>query len=338
MARVAIAGGSSSTLGVSIISALEATGGRYLPVILSREPKANHASILGTRDLEVRQVDYHSHSSLVAALCDVEVVISVLLIPGPDWVTAQINLLHAAEEANCRRFAPSEFALSGWAQARVDILESKNVVWRAVQSSVDLGRIDAARFPCGMFMNYLGIGCPGNETRTEALAGFQEGPYLFHLDNHDSPWVDVPVRRDGTFPSLTMTDIRDVGRFVVAALDLPEPWAGRELGMAGDTLSFDELLALCRQHTGMAIEARAVTVEQLRTQLNSVPSNQLLARMELQLSIVCTCDGSIVKPVLNKLCSIQPTRVDEYLQRYWGPFAKDLPNNTKADSPVRCDI
>lgn len=323
MARVAIAGGSSSTLGVSIISALEATGGRYLPVILSRERKSNHASEIWPRNLEVRQVDYHSHSSLVAALCDVEVVISVLLIPGPDWVTAQINLLHAAEEAGCHRFAPSEFALSGWAQARVDILEAKNVVWRAVQSSVDLGRIDAARFPCGMFMNYLGIGCPGEATRTEALAGFQEGPYLFHLDNRHSPWVDVPVRQDGTTPNLTMTDIRDVGRFVVAALDLPEPWAGRELGMAGDTLSFDELVALCQKHTGMAVEARKVTVEQLQTKLVSVPPHQFIARMELQLSIVCACDGSIVEPALNKLCSIKPTRVNDFLQRYWGQFAKD---------------
>lgn len=327
---VAIAGGTSPTLGASIISALLSTGGRYVPIILSRENKANKNLSPWLQDLEVRQVDYHSHSSLVAALRDVEVVLSVLLIPGPDWVTAQINLLHAAEEAGCRRFAPSEFALTAWAQSKVDLLEAKNVVWRAVQASIDQGRIDAARFPCGMFMNYLGIGCPDNKTREEALAGFQEESYLVHLDDSQSPWIEVPILADGTFPSLTMTDIRDVGRFVVAALDLQEKWAGRELGMAGDTLCFEDLIALCEKYTGRPVEARLTTEGELQTRLSTIPPEQFISRMECQLSIVCTYDGSVVQPTLNRLCSVQPTTVDEYLRRFWGPFAtKDHNLNTE---------
>ncbi|KAJ5106072.1 hypothetical protein NUU61_003419 [Penicillium alfredii] len=318
--RVAIAGGSSPTLGASIVCALLATHGRYVPIVLSREIDGRSSNELGPayENVETRHVDYHSHESLVAALRDVDVVLSVLLVPGPEWVTTQVNLLRAAEVAGCRRFAPSEFALTSWAQTRVDILEAKNEVWRAVQASVDKGHIDAARFPCGMFMNYLGIGCPDESKRAEALAGFQEGPFLIHLDDHDSPWVEVPVRSDGTFPELTMTDIRDVGQFIVAALDLEEPWAGRDLGMAGDTLSFETLIALCQRHVERTIDIRRLTEQELQARLTSMPSHEFIARMECQLSLACAQDGSVVSPTLNQLCPVQPTTVEQYLELFWG--------------------
>ncbi|KAK5789911.1 hypothetical protein VI817_007198 [Penicillium citrinum] len=330
--RVAIAGGTSPTLGASLIDALLATGGRYVPVILSRGKVATWSPKMHQNGVEVRQVDYHSHASLVAALNDVEVVLSVLLIPGPDWVTAQVNLLHAAEEAGCRRFAPSEFALSAASQSKVDILKAKNEVWNEVQASVDQGRIDAARFPCGMFMNYLGIGCPDGENRVKALAGFQEGPYMIYLDRQPS-WVEVPIRADGTTPSLSMTDIRDVGKFVVAALDLQEPWAGRELGFSGDTLSFDELVSLCEKHTGRAVEARRVTTDELKSRLSSVSPDEFIKRMEIQLSIVCAHDGSVVEPTLNSMSSVNPTTVDKYLQHYWGPCMDDRNDTHGAQHP-----
>ncbi|KAJ5642915.1 uncharacterized protein N7484_005422 [Penicillium longicatenatum] len=314
--RVAIAGGTSPTLGTSIVSALLATQGRYTPVILSRK-KRDVSRPSAQQSCEIRYVDYSSQPSLVAALRDVEVVISVLLIPGPDWVTAQVNLLHAAEEAGCRRFAPSEFSLTEHAHTMVDLLAAKNVVWKEVQTSIRQGKIDAARFPCGMFMNYLGIGIPEEEIRLEALAGFQEGSFLIHLDA-PSPWIEVPVHADGSFPSLSMTDIRDVGSFVVAALDIEEPWGGRDLGMAGDTLSFADLISLCEQYTGKSIEVRKVTKAELITRLRGIPPSQFIQYMECQLEIVGTLDQWVIDPALNRLSSVQPTTVEQYMRQYWG--------------------
>ncbi|KAJ6010353.1 hypothetical protein N7451_001765 [Penicillium sp. IBT 35674x] len=316
--RVAVAGGTSPTLGASIVSALLATHGRYTPVILSRENK-REASRLSPlqQNVEIRYVDYSLQTSLVAALRDVEAVISVLLIPGPDWITAQVNLLHAAEEAGCRRFAPSEFALTDYAHTMVDLLAAKNIVWKEVQTSISQGTIDAARFPCGMFMNYLGIGIPKDEIRLEALAGFQEGSFVVHLDAQ-SPWIEVPVRADGSFPNLTLTDIRDVGSFVVAALDIEEPWGGRELGMAGDTLGFTDLISLCERYTGKPIQVRKVTKPELVSRLQSIPPSQFIQYMECQLEIVGTLDQWVIDPTLNRLSSIQPTTVEQYMKRYWG--------------------
>lgn len=70
-------------------------------------------------------MDYTSHPSLVAGLRDVEIVINVLLIPGPDWVTTQLKLLHAAEEAGCRCFVRPDLLSCTGAQARVDLLDAK---------------------------------------------------------------------------------------------------------------------------------------------------------------------------------------------------------------------
>lgn len=316
--RVAVAGGTSPTLGTSIVSALLATQGRYTPVILSRESKREASRLSpAQQNAEIRYVDYSSQTSLVAALRDVEVVISVLLIPGPDWITAQVNLLRAAEEAGCRRFAPSEFALTDHAHTMVDLLAAKNVVWKEVQTSMSQGKIDAARFPCGMFMNYLGIGIAKDDIRLEALAGFQEESFLVHLDA-PLPWIEVPVRADGSFPDLTLTDIRDVGSFIVAALDIKEPWGGRDLGMAGDTLGFTDLISLCERYTGKSVQVRKVTKPELVTRLRSISPDRFIQYMECQLEIVGTLDQWAIDPLLNRLSSFQPTTVEQYMKRYWG--------------------
>ncbi|KAJ5641837.1 hypothetical protein N7490_005837 [Penicillium lividum] len=314
---IAIAGGTSPTLGASIVSALLATG-RYTPVILSRKIKQVPSWLSSLhQNVEIRHVDYNSHESLVAALRDVGVVISVLLIPGPDWVTVQVNLLHAAEEAGCRRFAPSEFALTDRAHTMVYLLGAKSIVWKEVEVSISRGKIDAARFPCGMFMNYLGIGIHDEAIRLEALAGFQEGSFLVHLDD-PSPWIEVPVRADGSFPSLTLTDIRDVGTFIVGALDIDEPWGGRELGMVGDTLNFADLISLCEKYTGKSIHVRKVTRPELVSRLRDIPPAEFIRYMECQLEMVATLDQWVIDASLNRLCSVQPTTVEHYMKRYWG--------------------
>jgi uncharacterized protein YbjT (DUF2867 family) len=311
MPKVAIAGGSSPTLGASILAALSNTH-NWTPVILSRQTNTPKPSPPG---IETRYVDYTSHTSLVAALRDIDTVLSVVLIPGPESITYQLNLLNAAIEAGCRRFAPSEFALCEQSQAQVDLLQPKNVVWEAVKGKVEKGLIDAARFPCGMFMNYLGIGV-GGEQEKEARAGFAEGAFLVHLDAEPA-YVVVPVRADGSAPSLTLTDIRDVGRFVAAALELEE-WGGRELGMAGDTLGFEELIRLCERYTGKKVEVRRVTIQQLEERLKEIPNEDMLKRMDCQIAMACARDGSVVPGVLNEVCSVQPVKVEEFLRKYWG--------------------
>ncbi|KAL4892147.1 hypothetical protein BDV59DRAFT_180938 [Aspergillus ambiguus] len=313
--QVAVAGG-TGTIGASIVTALASNN--HTPIILSRKTDKQDDGTTSTSSegIEIRYVDYSSHASLVRALRGTSAVISALLIPGPEFVPYQINLLHAAEEAGCSRFAPSEFALSFSAHYEVDLDHAKIAVWNEVKMSLERKAIDAALFPCGMFMNYLGIGAPRS---AEALAGFTEGPLMFHLNDPQGPWVEVPVQSDGSFPSLTMTDIRDVGRFVVAALEMREPWNGRQLGMAGDTIGLAEVIGLCEHYVGKKIEVRPVTQSQLEERLHSFGPDDFLSRLDCQYTMLCGRGGCVVEPTLNALCpQIRPVSVKMFLEAFWG--------------------
>lgn len=80
--------------------------GKHTPIVLSRSSK----SIPDNPNVEVRMVDYSSHSSLVPALQDIHTVIVTLTDPEPtEFVASQLALLKAAKEAGVRRFAPSEW-------------------------------------------------------------------------------------------------------------------------------------------------------------------------------------------------------------------------------------
>ena len=141
MVTVAVAGGTSSTLGRSIVTAISQT--TNTPVILTRQ--SPHAPSTKYK-AEVRQVDYTDQDALVKALSDVHTVISVLKIPGPEWAEYQINLLHASKRAGVKRFAPSEFDNGPLADYRVDILGLKPGVWKECEAS----GLECARFSGGM--------------------------------------------------------------------------------------------------------------------------------------------------------------------------------------------
>ncbi|KAL1955732.1 hypothetical protein VTO42DRAFT_8130 [Malbranchea cinnamomea] len=323
MVKVAIAGGSSPTLGRSIVKAILATNGRHTPIILSRRkprnsgtPDDENFSVVNGQRVETRYVDYHDQGTLVAALRDIHTVISVILIPDSmDFVTTHVNLLHAAREAGVKRFAPSEWALGSRAHDKADNDAAKIEVWREVERS---GGLEATRFVCGGFMNYLGIGCPGpREKREEALAGFREVPYLFNVAEG---WAEIPLKEDGSYPRLTMTEIGDIGRFVAAALDL-ERWE-TEMPMAGDVLGFGEVVKLAEKVTGRRFRVKEVTKEQFQKEIEGLAPEDWIRHMECTYSKIF-CDDQIgetvLDPLLNRLCpQVKPITVAQYLEKYWG--------------------
>ena len=319
MVKVAIAGGSSPTLGKAIVQAIQDTS-THTPIVLSRRERDHDGELKlwsgyeHGQQVQVRYVDYHDQSSLVTALQGIHTVISVVLTPDPtEWVTAQINLLHAAKEAGVKRFAPSEWAFGSRAHEKADIDRPKIEVWKEVEKS----GLEATRFVCGGFMNYLGIGCPGlKHLQDEALAGFSEGPYLFNLKDG---WAEVPLKADGSYPRVTMTEIGDIGRFVAAALDL-DKWED-EMSMAGDTLRFDEVIKLAEEATGKKFKVIKRTKQQLQEEKDSLGPEDWIRRMECTFSMLY-CDDvddeTALDPLLNRLCpDVKPIKVSEYLEKYW---------------------
>lgn len=318
---IAIPGG-TGTIGQSIVSALQSHP-EYKPIILSRATSSHPDGTTSSTTIrnsqapiETRYVNYASTGSLTTALHGINTVISALLIPGPESVPYHLNLLQASITARVHRFAPSEWALPQDTHDQIDLDQGKSVIWTEVQKEVAEGKIDAAAFPVGMFMNYLGIGIRDREVEEQALAGFGEGELMFHL--RDEPaWVEVPVMEDGRYPDLTMTDIRDVGRFVVAALGLEE-WGGRELGIAGDTRNLREIVDILRRVIGRA-NVKEVSRAELQRKLDGLDQSEFLKRMDLQYTMLCGNGGSVVKGTLNELCpEVKPTTIRQFMEKYWG--------------------
>jgi nucleoside-diphosphate-sugar epimerase len=336
---IAIAGG-TGTIGSWIVRALH-NSPLYKPIILSRANSTHAANTSGTTpipadtdpateetyEIETRYVDYTSIPSLTTSLAGIHAVISALLIPSEKMVEYQLNLLNASIAAGVRRFAPSEFALSQDAHKQVDIDYAKIVVWGAVQAAVKRGGIDAAAFPCGMFMNYLAVGAStaaedeSERRRKRALAGFSEGALMFHPSpgNGQKPWVEVPLTSTGSFPDVTMTDIRDIGKFIVAALEIEEPWGGRELGMAGETRNLGEIIVIMQEVLGEDVGVRTVTREELQQRLDALDPSDILSRIDVQYTTACGQGGSVVKGVLNELCpEVKPVTIREFMEEAWG--------------------
>lgn len=318
MVNVAIAGGSSRTLGQSIVKGI-LDAGRHTPIILSRPSGSSPATSATTtavngHNVEVRHANYHDHATLRIALRDIHTVISVVLVPDPEeWTTSQVNLLNAAKDAGVKRFAPSEWAFGSPSHVKAAIDAPKIEVWNAVETS----GLEATRFVCGGFMNYLGIGCPGpKEKQEEALAGFREGPYLFGVKDG---WAEIPLKSDGSYPRLTMTEIGDVGRFVAAALDL-EKWES-EMSIAGDVLGFGDVVRLAEQVTGRTFRIKEVTKDEFKKEVDGLAPADWVRNMECSYSMIF-CDDvdgeTALDPLLNRLCpQVKPITVREYLRKYW---------------------
>jgi NmrA-like family len=323
MVLVAIAGGTSRTLGHSIVTAiLEA--GKHDPIILSRSKPDSEPGPSSKHGAPIRYVDYSSISSLTEGLHGVHTVISVLIAPDPSEMLAHhANLLQAAQNAGCKRFAPSEWECGPLCKPKVDGLEVKLDIWEKCQQS----GLDCARFMPGWFMNYLGQGCP-EEKREGAIAGLDDDFVIDYVDLAKAK-MTVPLTESGKPAKITMTELGDIGRFVTAALDLEEGKWEADMGMVGSTVDFEEVARVAEKVTGRKFEVKRITKGELKQREDafdeqlrkgfSLPA--FLGRMLAQL-MQCACEkqvgNQILDPVLNGLCpNVKPVGFEEYVERFW---------------------
>ncbi|KIL88329.1 hypothetical protein FAVG1_08408 [Fusarium avenaceum] len=352
MPVLAIAGGTSWGLGraltTAVLSRQHATP--WTPVILSRTtspPLWLRAVDPNLSRVKIRAVDYTSLSSLESALEDVDTLISVT--NSYDGTQAQIqgNLLHAAIKAGCRRFAPSQWGMGpqGYEALRSLKLVNKGV-WEECLEHQD--KIECARFNNGMFLNYLANGIydadagPGaikdNETKFRELRegrgyapGFDmagegipragdlkdgSGSFLISLSKGIA---ELPVTDEGRWPRITTTTLRDIGRFVSAALDLPK-WE-HDMSMAGDTITMGKLFGIAEEVTGKRFEVQKLTSGDLEKQLSELKPDQFMEALWLEFKLMYCRDvegEGILTPIVNGLYpEVKPVSVKEYLERYW---------------------
>lgn len=208
----------------------------------------------------ISYVAYDSVESLTAALRGVHTMLSCLKIVEPSQMQeTHLNLLRASIAAGTvKRFSPSDFSLGPLTHKTVDLLASKSTLLKACQDLVasQSGDIEVAQFQNGMFMQYLAQSLPNpNEpaasgnSRKEALLCNLEDPMMLDYIDIASGKLVISTNTSGAPARISMTSIKDIGKFVAAAIDLPRgSWDGF-MGMAGATLTLAEIRDILAEST-----------------------------------------------------------------------------------------
>lgn len=348
MPTLALAGGTSASLGRAIVTALLSSQhpNPWNAIILSRSSRVpvwlRAIDQHGTRT-QIRAVDYLSPDSLAAALKGVHTVVSVTSAIDGTQAQIQINLLNAAVQAGCKRFAPGQWGLGprGWENLKSTKWTCEGV-WDECLKYKD--KIECAKFNHGSFMNYIGHGIypipseVDEETslqqmkvrggymagEDEACQGFLRqgdlkdgsGAFLIGLKN---AIAELPMKDDGSWPRITMTSMKDVGRFFAASLELPK-WE-ENMSMVGDTVTMGELLAHAEAVTGRKFQVDVVKQADLERKFGEIAHDDLMRQLWAELKLACIRDMEdevVLKPVVNQLCpSIKPMGVRQYMEMFW---------------------
>ena len=159
-------------------------------------------------------------------MAGVDLVIS--MVSGP----AQLALIDAAYSANVRRFAPAEFSGSLQYRPVIDPLDrGKSAALTRLQQYVPYG-MSYTILSCGLLYEHFGPGGLAASNIGHASGLNSEGDLLMNIRGLRA---QIPFAATGQPATVCMTSAQDVGRLVVAALEMPE-WP-TELRMCGDRIS-----------------------------------------------------------------------------------------------------
>lgn len=318
MAIIAVAGGSGSGLGRAITLGCAANPNHKVIVITRLASKI--PEWLENTNVEVRRVDYNELEGLKTALQGVDTIISTLLAHNPDeWISTQVNLLHAGLAVGVKRFTPSDWGFGPLCPPQVMMLGSQVAVWEELKKAKreHPGEFEWASFHLGGFMNYLGYGSP----RTEALNGLS--------DNSTFIWdvgalkAGIPLNSEGKPPRITLTELGDIGRFVSAAAELEFGSWKEHMGMAGDVLGVDEVVEIIEKVRGKKVEVSYRTMQQIGEAAESVnveedPIGKLWLELELAIARDTENEGYFHAD-LNELFGdkVKPISVKQYIEKWW---------------------
>lgn len=175
--HVIVAGGTSPTLGRSIVSACIDVG--HDVTILSRMSGKSDSTVSTKFGATIRHVSYDDVDSLNSAIAGSHVVVSVLKLIGDELnIRTHLLLLQAClATSTITRFVPSDWSMYPLAQERVDVLAHKAKLLESCQEAVRIsGRTDfeVAQFKPGGFLNYFAQKAPSVDRKPYLLGGLED--------------------------------------------------------------------------------------------------------------------------------------------------------------------
>lgn len=120
-------------------------------------------------------------------------------------------------------------------------------------------------------------------------------------------------------PRCTLTEVRDVGRFVAAACLLPAGAWKEDFSMVGETLGLDDVVKIAERVRGRNMDVQLKEFEKVVSEKESENDGYRRFWYELEEMMARDCVGEgVLEPVLNELCpNVRPIGVEEYVRRYW---------------------
>lgn len=264
---------------------------------------------------QVLVVNYDNQTDLQFNLRGVDLVIST--VSG----NPQINLIDAAAVSNVRRFVPAEFEgppgrrpandpLDRGRAACLDRLRHWSHQRRPMRSTI---------FSCGVFYERFargGLAAMGIGLSTGVS---YQGSYLMDIGAGTAEIVERT--HSGQPTTISMISVNDVGRFLVAAIDLgPQTWPG-EFRMQGDRRTVTEILQWAEAVKGGALfSTDIIEPEDLAAHLQHATYYQDWIKVNRIQELIATEQRryDFVNPNLNALVNVAPTPFWDWLRAHWG--------------------
>ncbi|MFQ6621781.1 hypothetical protein Gotur_001783 [Gossypium turneri] len=202
--------------------------------------------------------DMYDHESLVKAIKQVDVVISVV---GQMQLADQVKIIAAIKEAgNVKRFFPSEFGMDVDKNNAVEPAKSTFAIKAQIRRAVEAEGIPYTYVPANCFAGYF-------------------LPTLSQPGATSPPRDKVVILGDGN-PKAVFNHEADIGTYTIKAVDDPRT-ANKTLFVKPpkNTYSFNELIALWEKLIGKTLEKTYVPEDQLLKQIQEspIPINIVLA-------------------------------------------------------------
>ncbi|TVY83721.1 hypothetical protein LSUE1_G003385 [Lachnellula suecica] len=284
-------------------------------LILSRRDQPE----LTARGYQVAVVDYDSQDDLRYTLRGMDLVISTVMgLP-------QIDLIDASAHAGVRRFVPAEFEGPPARRASNDPLDfgRKAAIDRLRHwSNHHRHQMKFTIFSCGVFYErFARGGLAAYDIGGSTLTGIHnDGGYLMNMRMGTAEVVERTTSGQPLYACLT--SVHDVGRFIVAALDLGYQTWPAEFRMFGERMSITQILQWGAAVRGMEMFSTDVIEPQdLEAHLEHATYYQDYPKIRRIQELIATERRryDFTAPNLNPLVHVTPVSFWNWLSAEWGP-------------------
>jgi nucleoside-diphosphate-sugar epimerase len=180
-------------------------------------------------DLPAHTVDYNSPDTLATFFRthSIDTVISTIAVYNDICSDAQLNLIRASvSSGTVKRFVPSDFGIK-YTASQIPLFPLVSLKLAAVELLKTTG-LEYTLFHCGYFLDFYGH---------PKISGLGDGfPLVVDGEKNEAA---IPGSGED---KCVFTHTRDIGRFVVRALEMEE-WP-EDLYMSGDRLSWNEVVKM----------------------------------------------------------------------------------------------